>query len=331
MTKLHEKSPCCKAKIRRFGQRRRQCSSCKKTWSVWKKKTGRKPRRPNMDSFVRYLEGDSVQLTRQANQRDIAPATYTARTRKSLELYIKKTPWPDVPQKPLVLVADAMIQTIDDYMWSIFLFLARPVDEEDGIILPPYVRLGSEHKHGGWTKAFASIPQETKDRIVAFVSDGAIEATSQAKKHGWIIQRCQFHLLFRISNYLRPPGPLSRNIPLASRVYPPVYTVLYDNDELEAEMAVQKLKELMPHIRSQGLKTTLSGFIKHYRDYRAYIYFPQYNLPVTSNSGETLVRQMRDLLSRAHGYRTMDSYQKWLEAVLKYRKTIVCKGKNQQH
>jgi len=281
---------------------------------------------------VKYLEGDLVQLSRQANKRGINPATHGARTKKALELYIKKTPWPIIiTQKTIILVADAMIQNFDNSKWSIFLFLARPIDENEATILPPYFRLGSEHTHGGWTQALSTISEETKKRIVAFVCDGANEAVSRAKKAGWIIQRCHFHILFRIANYLRPPGPFARNTALAEKIYPLVYVILYDSDEHEVQIAISALEEILPKIRSEGLKTTLSGFTKHYKDYRAYIYFPKYNLPTTSNSGETLIRQMRKLLSRAHGYRTINSFQKWLEALCKHRKRIMCNGKIQQH
>lgn len=327
MNKLHEKSLCCGGKIYHFGKRRRQCSACKKTWSVWKKKLGRKKLRTNSTILKNYLDGESVQLYRQARNKKKEPATYSARVRKTLSAFIKDTPWPSVSTNaPIVLVVDAMLQSFDKKMWSIFLFLARPADSDRAVILPPFIREGSEHKHGGWKNALGSIPERIKSLTVALVSDGAPEAISQAKKLGWIIQRCHFHLFLRMSNYLRPPGPLARNIPLASKIYPSLYVILYEPNEEKAVASVEHLKQILPNIRSEGLKTTLSGFIKHYRDYRAYLYFPEYNLPTTSNSGEALVKQIRKLLSRAHGFRTITSFKKWTESLLKFKKTISCKG-----
>lgn len=45
MNKLHEKSPCCQAKIYKIGGKRKKCSGCNKTWTNWKKKRGRKTKR----------------------------------------------------------------------------------------------------------------------------------------------------------------------------------------------------------------------------------------------------------------------------------------------
>ncbi|MFC1615157.1 hypothetical protein ACFL22_01230, partial [Patescibacteria group bacterium] len=42
MKKIQTNSLCCGVKIHNYGERRRQCSKCKKTWRIYKKKTGRK-------------------------------------------------------------------------------------------------------------------------------------------------------------------------------------------------------------------------------------------------------------------------------------------------
>src|SRR5262245_9130522 len=57
MNLLHAKSPCCRAKIYRFGSRHRQCSLCKRTWSVRRKKRGPDPWR----TTPRLLEAVLVQ------------------------------------------------------------------------------------------------------------------------------------------------------------------------------------------------------------------------------------------------------------------------------
>lgn len=329
MITLHEKSPCCRGDIRCYGKRRRQCTKCHSTWRVWQKKKGRKNIRSNFNVLYRYLDGKITSLIHQARNRSIKPAAYSARLRNTLNKFLIRTPWPSIPDTSLIIIADALIQNIDGKIWTTYLFLVRPIRGKQAIILPPYTRFGSEHCHGGWKEAFNTIPQHVKNRVIAFVSDGAQEAIREARIQGWHIQRCHFHLLFRIANYVRP-GPLSRNRALAQKLYPLVYTVLYNPDEACAETAVNKLEEIISKIRSESLKTTISGFVKHYEDYRAYLRIPEYNLPATSNSAEAFIGQIRRLFFRARGYRTITSYQKWIEALCKYRKTIACNGKINQ-
>lgn len=326
MNTLHEKSPCCRGDIRRYGKRRRQCTICCVTWRVWQKKKGRKPLRNGFRFLCRYLDGGTAPLVHHARNHSIEAATYSARFRKTLNAFIKRTPWPAIPDAPLIMVADALIQNINGEMWTTHLFFVRPVDSVQAIILPSYTQPGSEHCSGGWRRAFSALPPHIENRVVAFVSDGAKEAIGEARRRGWHIQRCHFHLLLRIANYVRP-GPLARNRPLGRRLYPLVYTVLYDQDREKVEAAVASLQELVLALRSKSLQTTISGFIQNYQDYRTYLYIAEYNLPVTTNSAEAFIGHIRRLFSRARGFRTITSYQKWLEALCKYRKTIRCNGK----
>jgi len=328
---LHEKSPCCGAHIRRFGKRRRQCKTCKRTWSAWKKKTGRKSLRPVFRAITTYVQNDSIGIVRQAEKKKICAAAYSARIRRTLTPYLLRMPWPTVPPGPLILITDAFIQHIAGGIWTVYLFLVRPIQSQKAFILPPYIRYGKEHVHGGWTHALDSLSQEVKERIVAMVSDGAREACVYAKRQGWLVQRCQFHIKMSIANYVTP-GPLSRHKDLAQCIYPLIYTVLYSTEEKEVASSIVALQDMLPGVRSRKLKKVLSGFTKNYQDYRTYIRVPQYNLPITSNSAEAWVRDIRTLLSRSRGFRTTASFQKWLEALCKNKKSIMCRGgKNQQH
>jgi hypothetical protein len=102
-----------------------------------------------------------------------------------------------------VAVADALIQTIKSKPWTIYFILVRPLKTNQAIILPPLLRAGTENGQGGWVSVFKKIPVKVKKRILALTCDGSTTLVSLAKRENWRIQRCHFHLRWRIANYVR--------------------------------------------------------------------------------------------------------------------------------
>ena len=103
MNKIHEKSPCCRGSVWRLGERRRRCSICKKTWRVWQKKRGRKRDRLDMNSLFKYFKGN-LKNTR------LEKKTLSAHLRILLKKFNQETPWPPIPDGPIILIADGLIQ-----------------------------------------------------------------------------------------------------------------------------------------------------------------------------------------------------------------------------
>lgn len=330
MKTIHEKSPCCRGEVWRFGRRRRQCAYCRHTWTVWQKKRGRKHRRESLAKLFVYLQ------TKQASKREptpnqITPQAEAARMRILRDQFLAKTSWPELPKGELILLCDALIQSFNGKLWSLYIFVVRSIHDTQAVILPPLLRQGAEHSRGGWADAFATLPEDVKARVVALVSDGSPSAVAMAHRQGWVLQRCQFHLLSSLANYVRP-GHLSRHRTLAQEIYPRVYTVLYEEDEAVVGNAIAELETMvLPMIRNERLMMIISGFTKHYQDYRAYLHYPQYMLPSTNNSLESLNSRIRELLFWAKGFRTPKSFSSWIEAFFKYQKTITCNGKHQQN
>ena len=329
MKKIHEKSPCCQGQVRRFGKRRRQCIVCHKTWRVWRKKTGRKKLRQPFKLLLDYLENQNRPLKSLAKKQKLTVAACQIRLKQILLKYVKQIAWPKIPPGKFIIIADAFLQNIAGRPYAIFLIILRPINSNQAIIIPPGIRSGSEHTAGGWQAAFDQLPIAVKKRALALVCDGAPSLVGQAKKQGWILQRCHFHHRFRLNNYVRS-GPLSRHRQAGIQIQKLTDVVLLNEDELKVKMAIKKLKLMQPKLFSQNLKTVVSGFVKHYQDYRQYLYYPQLNLPNTSNSMESLVSQVRGLQSKARGFRTLKSFTLWLEALLKFTKSITCNGKKNQ-
>ena len=323
MKQLHEKSPCCQEKVRRFGKRRRQCTLCLKTWRVWKKKRGRDARRIPPLAIPAYLENRSPRTRMKLPTR-------RSRLRKALVKFNASTPWPSVPntQEPLILIADALMQFFRGKPWTVYMLLVRPVKSRQAYILPPVLRQGREHAPEGWAKALDTIPENVRSRIISLVCDGAVSLVFSGKKRGWEIQRCHFHLRWRIANYVRT-GALSRNPRDANAVKALVDAFLSHPNEQVAKRNLARLDILRSSLASQGLRRVLSGFLKCHTDFRTYLRHPEWHLPATTNSIEHLIGNVRDVQRRARGFPNPSSFFQWLVAVCKHRQTVTCNGKNQ--
>lgn len=327
MKHLHEKSPCCRAKIKQHGGRRRQCLRCRKTWRVWPKKRGRKKCRYSFSSLLKFLDNDSGSLAKQASRLQLKPNSFHRRIRKNLDSYIQKTPWPKIPKGKLIVIADAIEQNIQGKVWTIYFILFRSVNSNKATIYPPAFFPGKENYQKAWRLHFARMPAKLKKRILALICDGNSALVSIAKQQDWILQRCHFHLKHKIANYIRT-GPLARNRTLGFKIKRLVNEILLEPDESMVAGALAELKLiLLKEIKSIFLKKCIKGFISNYQQFRNYLYCPELNLPNTSNSVESLNNLVRNLQHKARGFRSKKSLEKWIFALCKFQQNITCNGK----
>lgn len=318
MKQIHEKSPCCKGFVWRFGERRRRCSICKKTWRVWLKKLGRKRSRLDMNSLFKYFKG--IQINTRLEKK-----THSAHLRSLLNKFNQNTPWPSVPNGQLIVIADGLIQFFGKEKYTIYFILVRSTTDSKAFILPPYMRKGGEINQG-WRKAFAQIPYEVFVRIKALVCDGHGGLIYLAKANNWVLQRCQYHLLARVAHYASF-GVLGKSNGLGIRVKNLMEVVLYQEHPLAVSLSIEALKKIKMTMTSRSFKTVVSGFISNYEDYRSYLNFPKYNLPTTSNTAESLNALLRNLQYRARGFRTPNSLMFWIIGFCKYKKSVTCNPK----
>lgn len=319
MTHLHEKSPCCQGLVRRFGGRRRQCIVCKKTWSVWKKKQGRKRRRTNPSLLFQYFSGKYTPDT----------SAERARLRIALKKFNQVTPWPDVPSDPLIAVADAMIEYINKEVHTIYFILLRPLHGTKAVITEPLCFPGGETPDG-WKKAFERLSPRVREQITALVCDGHRAFLSASEQYGWVLQRCHFHLYMRIGHNASF-GPRTRTGRLGLDLLRLARIVTITRDQEILTKALQELEVYKRTIGSRSFKTVISGFLRCYWDYRAYLDYPHLQLPVTSNSAEHLIGCLRRLQYKARGFPSLPALLAWITGWCKHQKTITCRGRNQQN
>src|SRR4029453_9131404 len=103
MHSCHAKSPCCQAKIYHFGSRRRQCSQCKRTWRIRKKRRGGKPRRTR-PGVLKAVLLDGRTLKTLAPRYGLTHQALTRRFRRGLRYFVSRSRVLRVPRGPLGLV-----------------------------------------------------------------------------------------------------------------------------------------------------------------------------------------------------------------------------------
>ncbi len=144
MNSSHAKSPCCRAKIHRFGSRRRQCSHCKRTWSVRRKKRGRKPWRGS----PRFLDAVLVQgrtLKSLVPRTGLTPQALGHRFRQALHQFVSRPRTLRLPAGPLVLVFDGLYFRFRGHHWVLYLMAIKPCCQNRALFLDPVLLPGREN------------------------------------------------------------------------------------------------------------------------------------------------------------------------------------------
>ena len=329
MKKLHTKSPCCHASVQRFGIRRRRCAQCHATWRIRKKKRGRKLLRADHALARAYLDKAVPSVRLLAHQYHCGKDRIHILLVRSLAAYVaeEETRWsralPDTSR--LIAVADAIWYHVGKEFYTIYIILLRPVASTDAVICPPVVLVGREDL-AGWKQAFASLPPALEKRVIALVCDGATSLVALARSRRWILQRCHFHLIAAVQNYLTT-GQRSPHRAYALSVLRTVQGLLATNQPLKVGRFRAALRDIRRQSKSRGLRRVLSGFLKTHSDYHAYLRYPELNLPTTSNAAESCIQCIRDLMYRCRGFRSYTSLILWLTAFALHKKIIRCNGK----
>lgn len=186
---------------------------------------------------------------------------------------------------------------------------------------PAKHRRENVESYAGWQTHFATLPVSMIRRLVAAVCDGRTGLVALVRERNLLLQRCHFHLIARLQ-IKRSKRRSSRHYDEGIRLYRLLKTTLTASATV-ARVACRKLA-VAARVAPRGLKTVLSGFIANYEDYRAYRRYPHLGLPTTTGSAESLISSVRELLRQLRGVRTRAALEHWVNAYLKYRRTIRC-------
>lgn len=318
------KSPCCGARVRRFGRRRRQCAHCKHTWTIRPRKRGRPVHRTASSVLQRvFVQGFTLrQLSSQ--RRGVALPAYRYRFRQALRRFVARPSPQQVPRGPLVLLADGLWFTFDGRPWVLYLTALKSCGGKHAVFLDPLLLPGKEGA-SRWQHAVAAIPPGPKRRIQAVVVDNLPGMRRLAHRRRWVLQLCHFHLLLKLQGRRRRVRYALRGGPVREEIDQLIRRALALPDGRRLHHTLERLRRL-----SQGdcgtvrIQTTVREFVHSVGFYRAYLTHPRLGLPHTTNAVESMGRLLREMFRSSRSGSNPASVLRWATALIRLRPQITC-------
>jgi hypothetical protein len=326
MKSKHAKSPCCGARVRRFGSRRRQCVQCHRTWTVRPKKRGRPVHRTPRTSLERVLvEGFTLGQLFSRRPRVALPA-YRYRFRQALRRFVARPSPQPIPAGPLVLLADGLWFEFDQRPWVLYLTALKPCAANVAVFLDPLLLPGKEGA-SRWQQALAALPPGVTSHIRALVVDNLPGMHKLARRHGWVLQLCHFHLLLKLQALRRRVRYALQGGAVREEIHHLVRGALTLPDGARLRRVVARLGRLSHTdcgtIRTQTMVREFLQGLSYYRAYRAH---PELGLPHTTNTMESMGRLLRELFRSSRAGSNPDSVLLWATALVRLRPRLTCNG-----
>lgn len=331
MKTKHVKSPCCQSQIYRFGHRRRQCSTCKRTWSIRPMKRGR-PRIRMQSDVLNQVFLEKYTLSHLAKRRSGVPlANFRYRFRQTLRRFIAHPNPRKLPSGPLILLADGLFFHFQRIPWVLYLTALRSCAGKRAVFLDP-VLISRSESAVRWQQALeVAIPPKAKLRIRALVVDNLNGMKKIAKHRGWVLQLCHFHLIQKFQIQHRRQRRALKGGILREKIYQLIRQALEVPDGPLLHSSISQLTQLAqkPPI-TYRIQAMVREFLASIDYYRSYLMHPELNLPSTTNTVESMCCIVRDLLRRNHSASNPQALLQWATALIRLRKELNCNGKHHQ-
>lgn len=324
------KTACSHLKNISHGKRRRLCLTCGKTWTVRQKKRGRKPRKKRIKNLARTFM-EKLTLVQQAKRSGVSVNQISKQQILVLE-QLNRRPWPhQVPKGKIILVIDALwFETCQGHQ-TIYLLGIKSVLDDKLIFLRPILRPGYESRNE-WREIISKLPESVLKRICALVSDSFAGVGAITKEYGWVLQRCQAHLILRLSN-LCGDNKWVVSWRAGRQEIRQQIRILFNT---ENEEAVQFAKDALVKLGNNPncptrLRLIVNSTVRCVDEFRACFLHPELRLPATTNSLENTNGRIRSLLGRSRGLRTPNSLLNWITGFLWFHPNVKCRPKNPQN
>ena len=326
MSSKHAKSPCCGARVRRFGSRRRQCTECGHTWTVRPRKRGR-PSHRTAPAVLKRVLVDGLTLSQLHSKRvGVTLAAYRYRFRQALRRWVSRPSPQIIPRGPLVLLADGLWFEFDGIPWVLYLTALKSCAGSQATFLDPLLLPGKEGATR-WQQAIEAIPHTARSRIQAMVVDNLPGMLKIAGSQRWILQLCHFHLLLKLQAQRGRVQRRLRGGAVREEIHQLIRNALELPNGEELDTAIQRLHRLSAgNCGTERIQINVRGFLKDITYYRSYLEWPTLGLPRTTNSVESMCRLLREMFRSSRAGSNPDSILLWATALIRLRPTVVCNG-----
>jgi hypothetical protein len=210
----------------------------------------------------------------------------------------------------------------------VYLLGLRAVKGGELHFLRPVLRPGHESRKR-WREIIEEIAPRVRKRISAIVSDSFAGSGQLARQYGWVLQRCQAHLLIRLSTLC---GNNKRTVSWRSgrqKIKKLIRVLLETPDEVGTEKVIFALSALGQDSRCTiRLRRIVRATIRFQKEYRACFLHPELRLPATTNALENTNGRIRSLLNRSRGCRTPESLIRWITGFLYFHPAVKCRPKS---
>lgn len=324
---LHEKSHSCHHHSWHHGDRRRKCSVCGRTWTIWPRKRGRKCSRPDSNLLQKiFVERQRLKQTAAVRLKRIGLSAASRRLSKAMAAATGEKAKQHFPGQQYILIIDALWYCLQRQHWTLYLSAVRTVRGKKARLLPPVLLSGKENLRS-WQTVIGLMPEGLKSRIKAMVSDGWRGVEGVAKDNGWILQRCHFHLISQLQvNRGKWKQLLDQNF--REQIYQTARKLL--TTRTRVNFYKERLIRLTAHPQCPTrLKKIIRDYLRRLKHFRAYLNHQELNLPTTTNCIESTNKLIRE---QSRYLKTPRALAKWSKTFLRLNQNITCNGaKNPQN
>ena len=324
MNSLQAKSSCCGACVRRFGSRRRQCGECRRTWTIRPRRRGR-PRHRLAPGLLKQVFLESFSLRQLCARRvGVALPAYRYRFRQALRRFLARPGPQRIPSGPLILLADGLWFTFDQQPWVLYLTALKSCAGTHAVFLDPLLLPGREGATR-WRQAVAAIPASARRRIQALVVDNLPGMQRIARRHGWALQLCHFHVLLKLQVRRRGVRYVLRGGAARAAIDAGIRDALELPNGRRLQRVLRRLQRLSTTSSvTARIQTTVRAFLQDVAAYRTYLVHPALHLPATTNAVESMCRLVREMLRRNRAGLNPQALLQWATALIRLRPLIRC-------
>ena len=325
MKTVHVKSPCCQARARHFGGKRRQCTQCKKTFRIRPRRRGRKRIR-HTERYVKHVFDHDFQV-KHLTRGTLPLAAVQKRFQGALSSVVSKPRSMRIRGKRLVLIIDGRWHTFQGKRWTMYFLAVKPTDRDEAVILDPILRPGKESVQAWKELIGTSIAPSVKNRIVALVSDGIAGGKGLAMGFGWRHQRCHFHLLKELEKRRGKRKQIS-GWTEREQIYQDIRALLRTQTPTRIRFLTRRLKQRAAKKECpRKIRMIVNNVLDELSAFHLYLTQPEWNLPNTTGVMESLGNTIRAGVRKV---RTPASLIRWATAVVRSHPKFVCKRTDYQ-